>query len=1263
MLGLNFKIKGDDSEIKKTLIGIDKLAKDNAAKLSKELSKTIDKQNDALKVTLKHQKAAEGVVKATEDEAKATDKVTEAIKRKNAAFDDNSKQIRPVQISNSQSEIDAANASKAGTIPSGPVVGSAAEWNKLSNEAAAYGNTAKEAYNKAVTGSNQSTQAVQNAQKAIRSLKIDLQAYRNIAESSTDSKRLGEYNNKVRETQAEIARLRNVGKVGFDELGNKLTVTAGKQEILTQKLRMYQDALSKAKAPQSFIDLNRKIESTEIQLGQLKNAGRKGFDEMGNAVAKSTKGVGAMWQGLKTVANILPGVGIAGLLAFAVEPIMDYIKNLDIFKKKASDIAKEAGTSSSEYKEALTNVASLRTSIDGFHNGTITGKRLVDQYNETIGKTAGLLKTTAEVEDAYTNRSGTYIEGVRLRAEANAALQTSIDLITESQKRLIGGPSLEDYARAIGKAFVPGNTSLEMIKANALVYQNEGYAGSIAKTNEATALLDKLQKKSDEFNKKNGLNFNTTTNGNGAKEAARILEQQRALQQKIDDINKEYTRKSLTKDQEELQAVRDKFKKIADEAARFNANPKNRLNLVDTSKLTQTRDNAIEDLTYRQNTEKLKLGLDKQKVLYADFEDYRTKLGTDAASDRFSAEMNVTTSYLGLLQDRIKEIQSIAPEKRTGAQSERLEFLLIEAKKEEEVEKKKYDNLVKEFIAYSDKRKALIEKYQSDVAQMEARGNDTTALTEKYNADLASLDDANVQKLDAYKNLFKGIENLSDANAKKVLENAQNMLKTLVGEGKISKEMAEQIGKMIQQTNVALKDRMPDRLISLANQIDAVADAVSGVDEGFAKMLGTLGNVVGQVGNIKKGIIDMKAAQGQGDVLGQLGAGLGIFGAGLGIFGAGVSILTSVSKLFDKSAQREEQAAYSRELQNKQTEAMNKALERQIELIDEAYGTERITKYAAAIAQARSDQEKYQDLLQGRYSKTGNKFVDDIFEKANAGDKNALGGIKNLEDLKNFKLPSDIKELERLLNEKKLDAGTEIIVANLIQAAEAAKELQNNLTAENIGTSLDSIADSFVDALTDGTKDFGKTFEDIIKTSILNGFKGRLIEKSLQPFYDQYAEFAEGGLTKEEIETLTKLKDQIIADGTRELENLEQITGVDLRSNDPGSSALQRGITAITQDQASALEGITRGQYELLKQLNQLQATENSTALQGLELSMKHLDAALETAANTFRTANNTDRLAAIESSLGAIAKNTGGSSFSMRGSGFGGQDWQALSG
>lgn len=328
-------------------------------------------------------------------------------------------------------------------------------------------------------------------------------------------------------------------------------------------------------------------------------------------------------------------------------------------------------------------------------------------------------------------------------------------------------------------------------------------------------------------------------------------------------------------------------------------------------------------------------------------------------------------------------------------------------------------------------------------------------------------------------------------------------------------------------------------------------------------------------------MLDLKDAQGLGENGMEDFSSMGQLTAGLGIFGAGISILSSVSKLFDKSAQREEQAAYARDLQNKQTEAMNKALERQIELIDEAYGTERITQYNAAIAQATADQVKYQQMLQGRYSKTGNKFVDDIFAKANAGDKNALFGIKNINDLKSFQLPSDLKALQKLLEEDKLDAGTAVIVTNLIQATEAAKDLKNNLNSENIGTSLDSIADSFVSALTDGTKDFGKTFEDIIKTSILNGFKGQLIEKQLQPFYDAYAEYSKDGLTKDEITKLQAMRDQILIDGEKELKNLEQITGVKLTDQSQKSSGglVSNSIKSITQDQANALEGLSRGEY------------------------------------------------------------------------------------
>jgi hypothetical protein len=103
------------------------------------------------------------------------------------------------------------------------------------------------------------------------------------------------------------------------------------------------------------------------------------------------------------------------------------------------------------------------------------------------------------------------------------------------------------------------------------------------------------------------------------------------------------------------------------------------------------------------------------------------------------------------------------------------------------------------------------------------------------------------------------------------------------------------------------------------------------------------------------------------------------------------------------------------------------------------------------------------------------------------------------------------------------------------------------MNSENIGTSLDSLADSFIDALTSGTKDYGDVLEDVIKTSLLNGFKSQLIEKSLQPFYNAFAEFSKDGLTQAEIEKLRAMKDQIIVDGEKQLKALEIATGADER--------------------------------------------------------------------------------------------------------------------
>lgn len=247
-------------------------------------------------------------------------------------------------------------------------------------------------------------------------------------------------------------------------------------------------------------------------------------------VGNYTGAIGKAWAGLKTLANILPGVGIAGLLAFALDPILDWVKNLELIKGTAKQIATENAIASDSYKDAVKEVTSLRVAVDEYHNGIITGTQLVKIYNDGIGDTAGKLKTAGEVEEFYNSKAGLYVEAMFLRAKANSALQKAIEDQTKAEERAAKGPSFMDYTAA-SLAKLPeviGGTLKDTFNllVNPFSVKRNGLTGAIdeiyslagkaqkqgvrdlqktAKT--STDLFKELQIASDKFNKKAGLDL------------------------------------------------------------------------------------------------------------------------------------------------------------------------------------------------------------------------------------------------------------------------------------------------------------------------------------------------------------------------------------------------------------------------------------------------------------------------------------------------------------------------------------------------------------------------------------------------------------------------------------------------------------------------------------------------------------------------------------------------------------------------------------
>jgi len=386
-------------------------------------------------------------------------------------------------------------------------------------------------------------------------------------------------------------------------------------------------------------------------------------------------------------------------------------------------------------------------------------------------------------------------------------------------------------------------------------------------------------------------------------------------------------------------------------------------------------------------------------------------------------------------------------------------------------------------------------------------------------------------------------------------------------------------------------------------------------------------------------------AQTNGSVTGQLSAGLGIFSAGLSIF-------QSIVSLFDKSAQREQQASYARDLQNKQTEALNKALERQVALLNDVYGTDRIRDYSAAIKTAQENQAKYASELVGKYSLTGNAQLDDILTKINNGEGTGVFGLTvenfikaNKDQLEKLKLPTDIASLQRLLDEGKLDANTSTIVTNLIKAKETAEQLVNNLRAETVGATLDTIVDEFMSSLTDGAQGFEATLTKSIRRGLLEALKGDLTQRYIQEFYTQLDKaLADGKISADEDAELKALYKAAEEYGKKKLDYINSVAPEDTSSSGGGSvGIIQKNVTEAT---ASEWVGLVRSSYDIQKrQLEVLMPVGKSLGDLYL-IARDNFAVQQKIEANTFRTANNTDLLNTKLDNIERAIKGSGSSGY-----------------
>lgn len=287
-------------------------------------------------------------------------------------------------ISDSKAEVDAYNKSING---SSKVTSTLNDQNKayakVTNSATAFGRVSQDSNQKVSKSISTIPSSVAAAQKSIESLKIQLQSYKAIAEKATDPKILTLYNSKIQETEKQIDRLGNVGKDGFDKFGN--------------------------------------------------------------AVKGNSNLLGKAFSGLRQIAHILPGVGVAGIIAFATEPIIKYISNLEIFNRKLSEAEKTRAAlnaiSLKGAQDAQTELVSLRQlylASQNTNNSLSDRKKAVDalqkQYPGYFGNLSDEAILAGKGSAAYDKLSNSIIASATARAGVEAIVENRKQILDKEQR-------------------------------------------------------------------------------------------------------------------------------------------------------------------------------------------------------------------------------------------------------------------------------------------------------------------------------------------------------------------------------------------------------------------------------------------------------------------------------------------------------------------------------------------------------------------------------------------------------------------------------------------------------------------------------------------------------------------------------------------------------------------------------------------------------------------------------------------------------------
>ncbi len=740
---------------------------------------------------------------------------------------------------------------------------------------------------------------------------------------------------------------------------------------------------------------------------------------------------------------------------------------------------------------------------------------------------------------------------------------------------------------------------------------NEGELGKFEKIVEGISNLQ--QNQAEEDFKRQQRNFTLLLNEN-----VKFNDEKNRINKKYDALQSQLNFDSTVKDKEARKKILDQERKeklAALQEERDNLLTKAGFQFINEDEVNRFRGiiNSIDDLQGDQSEKDLKRQQDnlasllnstiefnnQKAAINKKFDEQEAALRNDLDAKNKDAEFERLQEQrkreLALLEeDQNKFLANIGVGVPDVAELEKFKAVLSGikdlkdkmAEDEKAIQIKNLEELLAATVNFNKAKLAIDLKYDKleDAARIKFKGQELEdalkLLRERRKQELEELADEIAQQLPEFKKLFGGIQDLSDAAAKKVIADAKARLAILKIEGKQSAEFIRQFENAIKEAEDALGSRLPDRLNAVSSIFGQLAGSVRGLNSDLADTLDTLGSMVKASSDVATAFKEFKKNTTEGDIAGVTSI---------------VSAVQTLIGIIEKSVQSKKDAKQAvldfqakviageleynqvlrqREIQqavlNKTTlkglQDQNKLLKEQkklaLESFDEIFKKLQTESFISQV----STKNRNPSLLTGA--------INLLFPQKEVKQQlESLAG-KSFEDIEKLFLSNQLTDKAKALFEQlqKLKQEGVDIDALLEQNKLRAQEIFTGTTASNI---TDSITEGFRNGLR-SVQDFASTTEDIIRQAMLSALKFQVLEEPIKKLFEKFAIDAEsgGGLDLQEVADFTQSINNTIQDAAAFVEEIEKATGIKLNQASNSQNSLAGSIRAqLTEETGTVIAG------------------------------------------------------------------------------------------